>query len=111
MGALKCIGRADIKLPGSFADMILLSGGGTTGSIHNVDVFLLTNPGKLHLYDHADIHNLMSQQEGKAMIPGLEYKAFIPMSDPLMTVAKLVKLPPGECLLKDLVEVEYLFYA
>ncbi|KAK4748221.1 hypothetical protein SAY87_014807 [Trapa incisa] len=104
-GALKCIGRADITLPGSFADIILLPGGGIRGDNHNVDAFVLTNPGKLHLYNHANLYELMSQQEGKTMIPGLEYKSLIPMSDPLMAVAKLVNLPPGECLLKDLVEM------
>ncbi|XP_031376153.1 uncharacterized protein LOC116191849 isoform X4 [Punica granatum] len=43
-------------------------------------------------------------QEGKATISGLEYEAVIPTSNPVMTVAKLIKLPTGECLITDLVE-------
>ncbi|OWM81744.1 hypothetical protein CDL15_Pgr007782 [Punica granatum] len=104
LGVLKCIGRADVTLAGSFADMILTSGVGMPGGNHDADVFVLTNPGKLHLYDHACLYNLMSQQEGKATISGLEYEAVIPTSNPVMTVAKLIKLPTGECLITDLVE-------
>lgn len=109
-GALKCIGRADIPLAGSFADMILLSGGGAPGGNQNADVFVLTNPGKLHLYDRTELSNLMSMshQEGKATISGLDYKAVIPMLEPFMTAAKLVVPQTGECLLKDLVAVKYL---
>ncbi|XP_057947771.1 uncharacterized protein LOC131143469 [Malania oleifera] len=89
---LRCVGRVNLTLAGSFADMILLQGVGATGSSHNVALFLLTNPGQLHFYDDASLSALMSQQERKP-ISAVEFPLVIPTADPCMTVTKLSLLP------------------
>ena len=45
METVRCVGRVDLTLTGSFADMILLPTAGATGSNHKADLFVLTNPG------------------------------------------------------------------
>lgn len=91
-GALRCIGRVDIALADSFADMILLPSSGSTGNNPNLDIFVLTNTGKLYLYDDVCLSSVMCQEENKQCIPSLEYIAVIPTLHPIMTVAKLVQL-------------------
>ncbi|PQQ01050.1 uncharacterized protein Pyn_18909 [Prunus yedoensis var. nudiflora] len=73
MGNLRCVGRTDLTLTGSFADMILLPSSGTTGGNHKADVFVLTNPGQLHFYDEASLSALVSQKERNPSISGLEF--------------------------------------
>ncbi|KAM1597810.1 hypothetical protein EV1_032583 [Malus domestica] len=105
MGNLRCVGRTDLTLTGSFADMILLPSSGTTGDNHKADVFVLTNPGQLHLYDDACLSALMSQKERSPSVSALEFPVVIPTTDPTMTVAKLNRVPTGENLFKALSEI------
>lgn len=107
MESLRCVGRADITLTGSFADMILFPSAGTTRTNHKADVFVLTNPGQLHFYDDDSLSALISQhqQERKQSFAAITFPAVIPTNDPAMTVAKLMKLPSGEKSLKMLSEV------
>ncbi|BBH06284.1 transducin family protein / WD-40 repeat family protein [Prunus dulcis] len=105
MGNLRCVGRTDLTLTGSFADMILLPSSGTTGGNHKADVFVLTNPGQLHFYDEASLSALVSQKERNLSISGLEFPVVIPTTNPTMTVAKLIRVPTGENLLKALSEI------
>ncbi|KAK8303550.1 hypothetical protein V6Z12_D04G158100 [Gossypium hirsutum] len=77
METVRCIGRVDLTLTGSFADMTLLPTAGATGGNHKADLFVLTNPGQLHLYD----------------------------ADPSMTVGKFSALPAGGISLKCLSEL------
>lgn len=105
MANLRCVGRTDLTLTGSFADMILLPSSGTTGGNHKADVFVLTNPGQLHFYDEASLSALVSQKERNPSISGLEFPVVIPTTNPTMTVAKLIRVPTGENLLKALSEV------
>ncbi|XP_050207178.1 uncharacterized protein LOC126656614 [Mercurialis annua] len=100
---LRCTGRADIALPGSFADMILIpSAWSTGGSHHRAALFVLTNPGQLRLYDEASLSVLLSQQEGEKSVSALECPAVVPMADPPMTFAKFTELPVAENSLNDL---------
>ncbi|XP_021620762.1 uncharacterized protein LOC110621044 isoform X2 [Manihot esculenta] len=95
MGTVKCKGRMDLTLAGSFADMILLPSAGSTRGNHKAAVFVLTNPGQLYLYDDASLSVLLSQQEKEKSACALEFPAVVPMVDPPMTMAKLTALPIG----------------
>ncbi|PRQ60938.1 hypothetical protein RchiOBHm_Chr0c22g0500591 [Rosa chinensis] len=85
---LKCIGRVDLTLVGSFADMVLLP---ATGAMENGDtlLFTLTNQGQLHVYDKACWSALMSHQKKRIDGTAVQYPMFIPTTKPCMTVVKL----------------------
>uniref|UniRef100_A0A2N9H7E9 V-SNARE coiled-coil homology domain-containing protein n=1 Tax=Fagus sylvatica TaxID=28930 RepID=A0A2N9H7E9_FAGSY len=104
-GTLRCVGRADLTLTGSFADMILLPNAGPMGGNQKADLFVLTNPGKLHFYDDASLSALISQHERRPSISAMEFPAVVPSSNPSMTVAKLCRLPTGGDSSKALSEV------
>ncbi|KAG2310138.1 hypothetical protein Bca52824_021695 [Brassica carinata] len=61
MGGLKCVGRVDLTLSGSFADMVLSPIASSRQS--GVFLFLLTNPGQLQAYDDTSLASMMSQKE------------------------------------------------
>lgn len=102
---LRCAGRVELTLVGSFADMILLPTAGATGINQNASLFVLTNPGQLHFYDDASLSALISQQERKSSLSAVEFPAAVPTSDPYMTVAKLSFLHTGGNSSKALSEV------
>ncbi|XP_030537203.1 uncharacterized protein LOC115745765 isoform X2 [Rhodamnia argentea] len=99
---LRCIGRVDLTLAGSFADMILLPSVGAGGNL-SVDLLLLTCPGQLHFFDDSYLSTLMSQHERKPSVSALEFPTVIPARNPLLTSARLYKLP--ECSSKDLSKI------
>lgn len=103
--SLRCAGRVELTLVGSFADMILLPTDGATGRNQNAALFVLTNPGQLHFYDDATLSALISQQERKSSLPGVEFPSVVPTSDPRMTVAMLSFLHAGGNSSKALSEV------
>ncbi|XP_021295747.1 uncharacterized protein LOC110425226 isoform X2 [Herrania umbratica] len=86
--SLKCVSRMDLTPNGSFADMVLLPTVGVTESGGNL-LFVLTNPGQLHVYDDACLAALLSQQEKKPCVSSGQYVLPIPTVDPCMTVSKL----------------------
>ncbi|KAF7830935.1 lethal(2) giant larvae protein-like protein SRO77 isoform X1 [Senna tora] len=86
--SLKCTGRIDVTLNGSFADMVLLASDCPSDRACNM-LYVLTNPGQLHLYDNACLCSLMSQQEKNASVPSMQYPMVIPTLEPYMTTAKL----------------------
>ena len=45
METFRCVGRTDLTLSGSFADMVLVPSAGATGSNKKANVFVLTSPG------------------------------------------------------------------
>lgn len=110
MDTLRCVGRVDLTLAGSFADMILSPNAGAISSNSNASVLVLTNPGRLHFFDHASLSALSSESERKVSISSVEYPVVIPTTDPIMTVAKLSILTTGENSSKALVEVMHLCY-
>ncbi|XP_057979666.1 uncharacterized protein LOC131165686 isoform X2 [Malania oleifera] len=89
MEALKCIGRVDLRLNGSFADIILLPNAGATESSEATSFLVLTNPGQLHFYDDAYLSASISQQEKSPSVPAMQFPMVIPVVEPLMTVGKL----------------------
>lgn len=95
METVNCVGRADLSLNGSFADMILLPNPGGMGLNSKDDLFLLTNPGQLHFYDNDSLSAIISQQKAASSVSALEFPVVIPTVDPSMTVAKLISLSTG----------------
>ncbi|XP_008465213.2 uncharacterized protein LOC103502872 isoform X1 [Cucumis melo] len=85
--SLKCIGRLDLTLNGSFADIVLSPNVGETK--RGISLFVLANPGQLHVYDNAYLSGLMSQQEKLSSAAGVQYPTVIPNIEPCATVAKL----------------------
>uniref|UniRef100_A0A1D1Z041 Syntaxin-binding protein 5 n=1 Tax=Anthurium amnicola TaxID=1678845 RepID=A0A1D1Z041_9ARAE len=88
---IKCVARVDLALHGSFADMILIP---KTGAILNAPaafVFVLTNPGQLHVYDISLLSDSRSR-EAKSSIQANKFPVVI-TADPCMTVTKLCLLP------------------
>ncbi|XP_038892131.1 uncharacterized protein LOC120081378 isoform X2 [Benincasa hispida] len=85
--SLKCIGRVDLTLDGSFADIVLAPNVGETK--RGTSLFVLANPGQLHAYDNAYLSGLMSQQEKISSGSGVQYPMVIPNIEPRVMVAKL----------------------
>ncbi|XP_043724332.1 uncharacterized protein LOC122671267 isoform X2 [Telopea speciosissima] len=85
----KCVFRVDLSLNGSFADMILIPDAGATENNYTAALFVLTNPGQLHVYDDSCLSALTSQREKRPSIPSMQFPSVIPTIDPCMTVAKV----------------------
>ncbi|KAL3617493.1 hypothetical protein CASFOL_037814 [Castilleja foliolosa] len=81
MEAVKCTARVDLTLTGSFADMILIPSTSTTGNDTSAYLFVLTNPGCIHIYD---VDNLSSSP-----VSSVKFPACIPTADPSITVAEV----------------------
>ncbi|PSS34691.1 Syntaxin-binding protein 5-like [Actinidia chinensis var. chinensis] len=90
---LRCVGRVDLTLNGSFADMIFLPTAATTGNNHAAALFVLTNPGQLHFFDDARLSASLSQKEKRMSVSAVEFPMVVPTANPYMTVAKLSNLP------------------
>ncbi|KAK7373911.1 hypothetical protein VNO80_07331 [Phaseolus coccineus] len=105
MESVRCTNRADLTLSGSFADLTLLPSPGTTRLNSKDEVFVLTNPGQLHLYNSDSLSTLTSQQKRTPSVPAVEFPVLVPMTDPSLTVAKLIRLPSKSNSSKLLTEV------
>ncbi|XP_020210713.1 uncharacterized protein LOC109795575 isoform X3 [Cajanus cajan] len=90
MENLKCTGRTDVTLHGSFADMALLSSDCHKEGACNM-LFVLTSSGQLDLYDNDYLSSMMSQQEKKTSVPAnaMLYPILIPTLEPRMTTSRL----------------------
>uniref|UniRef100_A0A2P2MDL8 Uncharacterized protein LOC105648813 n=1 Tax=Rhizophora mucronata TaxID=61149 RepID=A0A2P2MDL8_RHIMU len=83
--SLKCVGRTDLTLNGSFADMVLSS----RADISEPNgAFILTSPGQLDFYDDSCLSSLISQQEIKTSVGSIQYQMVVPTMEPVMTVGK-----------------------
>lgn len=102
METLRCVGRAEITLIGSFADMSLLP-----SAINNngADLLVLTSPGHLQLVNHKDLSALTSQHEKRITLSSLECPAVVPTLNPVISTAKLISLVGNENTSKFLLEV------
>ncbi|XP_038992535.1 uncharacterized protein LOC120116025 isoform X2 [Hibiscus syriacus] len=105
MDNVRCVGRVDLTLTGSFADMILLPTPGPTGGNYKADLFVLTNPGQLHLYDGTNLSTLLSKKERKQFARPVEFPMVIRTADPPKTVGKFSVLPTGGNSSKSLSEL------
>lgn len=104
METLRCTGRSDLHLSGSFADMILSPSAGEVTS-HNAALFVLTSPGRLNYYDHNSLSGIANQDDKRVSISSAEYPMVVPTVDPVMTVAKLITLSASENSSKTSMEV------
>jgi len=95
METVRYVGRMDITLAGSFADMILLPSSGPTEGNPKAAVSVLANPGQLHLFDDASLSALPSRQKHKASVLTMGFPMVVPTVDPPITVAKFITLPSG----------------
>lgn len=84
--SLKCTGRVDLTLNGSFADMVLLPSGGDMGTSSTL---ILTNPGQLNLYNDAGLSSSISLLEKRNYVSSIQYPMVIPTIEPQLTLAKL----------------------
>ncbi|KAJ6357548.1 hypothetical protein OIU78_005405 [Salix suchowensis] len=84
--SLKCTGRVDLTLNGSFADMVLLPSGGVLGASGTL---VLTNPGQLNLYNDAGLSSSISLQEKGNYVSSIQYPMVVPTIEPRLTLAKL----------------------
>lgn len=89
MEAVRCIGRVDLTLTGSFADMILIPLAGTNGSDTNASLFVLSNPVRINIYDSGSLSSSDLQPREELTVSAVKFPAGIPTVDPLMTVAEL----------------------
>ncbi|KAF9676942.1 hypothetical protein SADUNF_Sadunf08G0055700 [Salix dunnii] len=84
--SLKCVGRVDLALNGSFADMVLLP---TSGMMGTSGTLVLTNPGQLDFYNDTDFSSSMSLQEKRIHVSSMQYPMVISTIEPQLTAAKL----------------------
>ncbi|EPS63539.1 hypothetical protein M569_11243, partial [Genlisea aurea] len=89
LAKLKCIERVDLRLHGSFADILVTSNAYEEENRNSTLLFILTNPGQLHLYKYESLSILKSEKEKNGLIYSLEYNSVIPTVEPYMTVGKL----------------------
>jgi len=108
MESVRCTNRADLTLSGSFSDLTLLPSPGTMGLNSKDEVFVLTNPGELHLCNSDILSTLTSQQKRMPSVPAVEFPVLVPMTDPSLTVAKLIRLPNKSNSSKILAKVTFL---
>ncbi|KAJ4841217.1 hypothetical protein Tsubulata_029998 [Turnera subulata] len=83
---LKCIGRVDLTLDGSFADMVIVR---SAGAKESYGTFVLTNPGQLSYFDDPCLLSSVSQRERRNSVSSIQYPVAVPTIEPYMTVAKL----------------------
>lgn len=107
METLKCVSRVDLTLYGSFADMVLVPNSrGNTGE--NTSLFVLTNPGQLHVYYDICFSSLTSKQDKNASIPVLRFPMAVSTIEPSMTVTKLSLVDKGGEFSTSLSEVPHM---
>uniref|UniRef100_J3MPF3 V-SNARE coiled-coil homology domain-containing protein n=1 Tax=Oryza brachyantha TaxID=4533 RepID=J3MPF3_ORYBR len=88
----RCMSRMDLKLDGSFADMILISDSGLPYKNRTSALFILTNPGQLNFYDAGDLFSVPKLEEGKAPPEAQKFPVTVPTSDPNITVTNLYSI-------------------
>lgn len=87
LSKLKCIERVNLRLHGSFADVLVMSNAHNAKNINAV--FVLTNPGQLHFYEYASVSTLKSEKGKSHSAHASQYHSVIPTLEPYMTVGKL----------------------
>jgi len=105
---LRCTGRFDVTLHGSFADMVLLCRDCHTEGASNV-LSVLTSPGQLDIYGNDCLSSLMSQKEKKTSVPTVQYPIVVPTLEPHMTTARLDVVCQDVKPFKALFKVMYMY--
>ncbi|PWA85428.1 transducin family protein / WD-40 repeat family protein [Artemisia annua] len=91
---LKCVKRLDLTLNG-YADIELIPNVGSTESSFST-LFVLTNPGQLHVYNNEFLSGLISAPDMKHAVNSVQCPVTLPTVEPYMTVAKLCLVDKDE---------------
>ncbi|KAL8257468.1 hypothetical protein R6Q59_029509 [Mikania micrantha] len=83
--ALKCVKRLDLTLDGSYADIELVR----VPESSDTTLFVLTNPGQLHVYDDECLTGLFSAPGMKHAVNAPQCPVTLPTVEPYMTISKL----------------------
>ncbi|XP_076929896.1 uncharacterized protein LOC143594470 [Bidens hawaiensis] len=83
--SLKCVKRLDLTLDGSYADIELVRAPESS----DTTLFVLTNPGQLHVYDDECLTGLISAPDMKHAVKAVHCPVTIPTVEPYMTISKL----------------------
>lgn len=94
--SLRCMSRMDLKLDGSFADMILIPDTGVPEKSRTSALFILTNPGQLSFYDGGSLFSVQNTKEGNTLPEAQKFPVAIPTIDPNITVTNLCSLTEKE---------------
>ncbi|KAF8680721.1 hypothetical protein HU200_045562 [Digitaria exilis] len=94
--SVRCMSRMDLKLDGSFADMILIPDTGVPDKSRTSALFILTNPGQLSFYDGGSLFSVQNTKEGNTLPEAQKFPVVIPTIDPNITVTNLCSLTESE---------------
>ncbi|AQK66641.1 transducin family protein / WD-40 repeat family protein [Zea mays] len=92
----RCMSRTDLKLVGSFADMILIPDTRVPDKRRTSALFILTNPGQLNFYDGGSLFSVQNSKEGNPLPEAQKFPVAIPTLDPNITVTGLYSLTESE---------------
>ncbi|KAK3126105.1 hypothetical protein QOZ80_7BG0613930 [Eleusine coracana subsp. coracana] len=90
--SVRCMSRMDLKLDGSFADMILIPDTGVRDKSRTAALFILTNPGQLCFYDGGALFSMHNTKEENALPEAQKFPVTVPTIDPNLTVTNLCSL-------------------
>ncbi|XP_072975258.1 uncharacterized protein [Typha angustifolia] len=107
LDSVKCTYRMDLKLNGSFADMILIPDAVAPEKDCTAALLVLANPGQLSVYDGNQFSVQNPGKEEKFCAQAENFPVTVPTIDPCMTVAKLCLLPIGKDSSKGLLKKFY----
>ncbi|KAJ0546468.1 putative transcription factor WD40-like family [Helianthus annuus] len=99
--ALKCVKRLDLTLNGSYADIELVR----TPESSDTTLFVLTNPGQLHVYNDECLTGLISAPDMKHAVNAVQCPVTIPTVEPYMTISKLCLVDNNDGLQRVLKEI------
>ncbi|KAJ1292534.1 hypothetical protein BS78_02G398800 [Paspalum vaginatum] len=94
--SVRCTSRIDLKVDGSFADMILIPDSGVPDKSRTSALFILTNPGQLSFYDGGSLFSVQNTKEGNVLPEAQKFPVAVPTIDPTITVTKLCSLTESE---------------
>jgi syntaxin-binding protein 5 len=86
----------DLKLDGSFADMILIPDTGVPDKSRTSALFILTNPGQLNFYADGSLFSVQNTKEGNDLPEAQKFPVAVPTIDPNITVTNLCSLTERE---------------
>ncbi|KAL0452719.1 UNVERIFIED_CONTAM: Syntaxin-binding protein 5 [Sesamum latifolium] len=89
LAKLKCVERVDLRLHGSFSDVLVISNPYKAQNKMATSVFVLTNPGLLHFYEYASLSTLKPERGKNHSVHAFQYHSVIPTMEPYMTVGEL----------------------
>ncbi|KAL5668882.1 hypothetical protein ACJX0J_021103, partial [Zea mays] len=91
-----CMSRTDLKLDGSFADMILIPDIGVPDKSRTSALFISTNPGQLNFYDGGYLFFVQNSKEGNPLPESHKFPVAITTFDPNITITGLYSLTKTE---------------